>query len=122
MKKALKFLLPVMVIALLVGALCIFASAETAEAKPTFRLTYKDGTFVDHYETGLNAVTLLDNVTVDILQDIDFSNGSSTASIQLKGDVTVNFNGHTLSFSVYTGYYKSGVNENGIPNYRVIER
>ena len=115
MKKALKFLLPVMVIALLVGALCIFASAETAEAKPTFRLTYKDGTFVDHYETGLNAVTLLDNVTVDILQDIDFSNGSSTASIQLKGDVTVNFNGHTLSsnlagnnnnrFSIYSTSY-----------------
>ena len=62
MKKTLKWLLPVMVIALLVGALCIFASAETAE-EPTYdyviMVTPKGSTEGTKYTTN----GLMDNFT-----------------------------------------------------------
>ena len=120
MKKALKLLLPILAIALLVSALCIFAAAaeETVPEGATFKITDKNGNVTYYTDSGLNAVTTLTDCTVDLLTDVNFSTalegGSlSTSSIQMRGDVTINFNGHTLSsnkyladssrFSLYTG-------------------
>ena len=103
MKKTLKWLLPIMVIALLVGALCIFASA--ADDGVYFTITdnstgkvvsvKSNNIFVDEAGTaGSTADITWSDVTVDLKKDVIYDNDKY---IKLSGTVAVNLNGHTLT-------------------------
>ena len=103
MKKALKWLLPVMVIALLVGALCIFASAET-ESTDGQTAYYKVS--IDGKETTYYSPEIASHGTkwgghgkeyvITLLADCVHT---PVTNITVSYDVTLNLNGHTLNMT-----------------------
>ena len=96
MKKALKIFLPVLVIAMLVCALCVFASAEE---KVYFTVTDKNGT-VTEYKTDVFTSAFSDNtmkdVTVDLKADVKWG---ANVNLGVSGSVVINLNNYTLNMN-----------------------
>ena len=94
MKKALKIFLPVLVIAMLIGALCVFASAEDPVY---FTVTDKNGTVTEYktesFTSAFSDKTLRD-VTIDLKADVKWG---ANVNLGVSGSVVINLNGHTFN-------------------------
>ena len=110
MKKALKIILPVLVIAMLVCALAVFASA----AETTYMtITDNDGNVTNHTNVDFTAeaAKVHENVKIKLLQDMTWgsSSTSTTYNCNLKGKCEVDLNGKTLTMnSKHTGRFEFG--------------
>ena len=106
MKKLLKLLLPLVAIAMLVGALCLAASAADSSTV-YFTVTDSAGNVTEYKTADFGQVGSLKGVTVELKKDVKWT---STANVTVTGTNVIKLNGYKFQMDAY----KSSGNEGRI--------